>query len=295
MNIMIPSFNQAGEKRATSRDTRRGVVFTIGILLVASASAQTVISGEGVIESKSGGFKFPDGTVQTTAAAEAGDPCATAGDPSDEMIPVGGVCIDKYEASVWSQPDGGIQYGVATDDYPCADDGQDCFGLIYARSVPGVQPSAFITWFQAQQALANAGKRLPSNAEWQMAVAGTPDTGGVDDGGTTCNTDDLEPGVASTGSRSGCVSAFGHHDMVGNLAEWVADWVPLSTACPGWFSSFSDDLMCLSGASTDIVGPGALVRGGDWDYAWEAGPFAVSGTVQPSEGTAESIGFRGAR
>ncbi len=66
----------------------------------------------------------------------------------------------------------------------CADNGQGCkagtAGAIYARSVPGVTPSRFITYFQAQQALANSGKRLPSNAEWQQAVVSTSDS-------TICN------------------------------------------------------------------------------------------------------------
>src|SRR5256885_10575002 len=38
----------------------------------------------------------------------------------------------------------------------------------------GRQAVRLHTYFQAQQALANSGKRLPTNAEWQAAVAGTP-------------------------------------------------------------------------------------------------------------------------
>ena len=60
---------------------------------------------------------------------------------------------------------------------PCADNGQNCADDIFAVSLAGVTPSARITWFQAQAACANAGKRLPTNAEWQVAVAGTPDPG----------------------------------------------------------------------------------------------------------------------
>src|SRR5262245_31109443 len=109
----------------------------------------------------------------------AGAAPACQGDGSgDVMVAAGAVCIDKYEVSVWSSPTGGTQYGATADDYPCGDDGQDCkagtAGEIYARSVPGVTPSRFITYFQAQAALANVGKRLPSNAEWQQAAAGTP-------------------------------------------------------------------------------------------------------------------------
>lgn len=212
-------------------------------------------------------------------------------DPADEMIRVGGVCIDKYEASIWDAPVGGNQIiGDVPSDY-CNPNGQDC-DSIYARSVAGVEPARHITWFQAQQALANSGKRLPTNAEWQMAVRGTPDHPGP------CHTDTAS--VEPTGSSLGCVSDWGAFDMVGNVWEWVADWVPVSTHCPGW-GSFSDDSMCLSGASTALPGPGALIRGGDIGDASTvgaaAGPFAVHGGRPPSISGTPSLttGFRGAR
>ncbi|MGH8558173.1 MAG: SUMF1/EgtB/PvdO family nonheme iron enzyme, partial [Methylococcales bacterium] len=85
------------------------------------------------------------------------------------MVKVGSLCVDAYEASVWNTPAGGTRFGAAADDYPCADNGNDCTGAIYARSEAGETPSGKITWFQAQQACVNAGKRLPTNAEWQMA------------------------------------------------------------------------------------------------------------------------------
>lgn len=210
--------------------------------------------------------------------------------PSD-MVAVGGVCIDKYEASVWDSPTGTTQYGVAADDYPCGDNGQDCTNNIYARSVAGVMPSAYLTWFQAQQACANVGKRLLANAEWQMAAVGTPDPG-LDNGSTDCNTA-IGGTTVPTGSRSDCRSAVGGFDMVGNLAEWVAEWVPASTECPGW-GSFSEDLMCLSGVSTMASGPGALVRGGNQSMGAGAGPLTVSGTVAPSVSN-YIFGFRCAR
>jgi formylglycine-generating enzyme required for sulfatase activity len=225
--------------------------------------------------------------------------------------------MDKYEASVWRVPNattanrslvdrirrgrataadlaagGATQLGMFTDDYaPCANDGQNCANDIYAVSLPGVLPSMNITWFQAEEACANAGKRLPTSAEWQVAANGTPDPG-PDNGTTDCNSA-VPTGLFSaspTGSRSRCVSARGAFDMVGNVAEWVADWVPASASCPGW-GGFSDDAMCLAGASTTLNSPGALVRGGGFAVAGGplAGPLAV--TNHPAS-TSGLVGFR---
>jgi formylglycine-generating enzyme required for sulfatase activity len=234
---------------------------------------------------------------QGEQGAQGAAPACQGNGSGDAMVAAGSACIDKYEVSVWSSPSGGTQYGVSSDNYPCADNGQDCkagtAGEVYARSVPGVQPSRFITYFQAQQALANVGKRLPSNGEWQQAAAGTPDPG-ADNGSTDCNsTAQAGQDPVNTGSRSSCVSNHGAHDMAGNVSEWVADWVPASTGCPGW-GAFSDDDMCLSGASTTATAPGALVRGGFFNHGTDAGPFAVFGGV-PAPTSDLSIGFRGAR
>jgi formylglycine-generating enzyme required for sulfatase activity len=153
---------------------------------------------------------------------------------------------------------------------------------VYAVSIPGVAPAALITWFQAAEAARNAGKRLPTNAEWQAAALGTLDG--------PCNT---SGGVLhATGATAGCVSDVGAFDMVGNLWEWVADWVPRTPACGSW-GSFSDDLQCLAGAATTGA-PGALIRGGDFFLGSSAGVFAVDGDDTPSN-AGSSFGFRAAR
>jgi len=233
-----------------------------------------------------------------------------------DAVPAGAVCMDRYEGSVWRVPNPNttnaplvakIQLGTATaadltaggatplgtlgDDYaPCAADGQNCADDIYAVSLPAVVPAANLTWFQAQEACANAGKRLPTSAEWQLGATGTPDAG-PDNGTTNCNSD---AGSATlTGARKDCRSARGAFDMVGNLDEWVAEWVPLSTACSSW-GGLSDDFMCLLGASTSTVGPGALLRGGDFRSRTSAGPLAVIGSGGPFN-SRPFIGFRCAR
>jgi len=258
-------------------------------------------------------------TLGAATAAAADFPTFPVRTCSTDAVLAGTVCLDKYEASVWRVPDptttnaalvrkiqlgratradliagGGIQLGTASDDYaPCAANGQNCTNDIYAVSLPSEIPSASITWFQAQEACANAGKRLPTNAEWQVGVNGTPDPG-PDNGTTDCNTAS-DVGVSLTGARTSCVSARGAFDMVGNLAEWVADWVPASTDCPGW-ASFSNDDMCLAGASTTRNSPGALVRGGAFASidGPSAGPLAIRAGFAPFHSTA-FIGFRCAR
>ncbi len=235
-----------------------------------------------------------------------------------DAVLAGTVCLDTYEASVWRVPSptttnaslvrkiqlgratrddltagGATQLGTTVDYVPCTKNGQNCANDIYAVSLPSETPSARITWFQAQEACANSGKRLPTNAEWQVGANGTPDPG-PDNGTTDCNS--ATGSVSLTGARSSCVSARGAFDMVGNLTEWVADWVPLSTACPGW-GSFSDDAMCLAGASETATGPGALLRGGSFSFSFgatSAGPLSINGSFVPA-GSSVFIGFRCAR
>ncbi len=265
------------------------------------------------------------GLVAVAIAVAAPAYAAFPADPVTKCAPdavlAGSVCIDKYEASVWRIPatspggksnkglitkvrkgkvkaadltaGGATPLGVTGDDYaPCTANGQNCANDIYAVSLAGVTPSAYITWFQAQEACTNSGKRLPSNAEWQAEANGTPDPG-PDNGTTDCHTASAFAAVA-TGSRSSCVSARGAFDMVGNLDEWVADWVPLSTTCLGW-GAFSNDYQCFAGADTSSTGgPGALLRGGYFVLGANAGPLAVHGNYQPSD-SYYGIGFRCAR
>jgi len=247
-------------------------------------------------------------SLMLTSPALAAQKCAS------DSAQVGATCVDLYEASVWEIPaantklinkvkqgkatladltgGGATQRGVGgVDDYPCDDNGNDCTDMIYAVSIPGVKPSANLTWFQAQQACENAGKRLLHNAEWQQAAAGTPDPGVADDDSTTCNTTlDGFPAndPVNTGSRAACVSNRGVFDMVGNVWEWVADWVPRSTGCGSW--DFSVDIQCLADAATSGE-PGALIRGGHFAHGTGAGVFAVSGGDGPGS-AGVTTGFR---
>lgn len=258
------------------------------------------------------GAAGPAGPVGLTGAvgpAGATGPAGPAGNvfaftcPPDS-VRSGRACIDKYEASVWQTTDpstiakikdgtviladltagGATQRGLAFGDLVaagCPYTGNGCTN-VYAVSIPGVTPSRILTWFQAAAAARNAGKRLPSNAEWQAAALGTPD-------GAPCNVS--AGGLGPTGT-AGCVSDVGAFDMVGNLWEWVADWVPRSTACVTDLFGTGDS-NCLAGADTTF-GPGLLIRGGMWGNGTGAGVFAVHGGSDPSLAFLD-FGFRCAR
>ena len=256
-------------------------------LSIGASSSNTIADGgiEG-IDVKSNtltGAQVDESTLEATSLrTRVGQGGCEGSGPNDVMVKVGSVCIDRYENSIWDAPTGGNQI---TGEIPCNANGQDCTD-IYARSVAGVPPRANITYFQAQQALANSGKRLPTNAEWQMAVAGTPDS-------TACN---VSTGSAqNTGANPDCVSNHGANDMVGNLYERVGDWDEEAAGCQNWGSGLGDDQTCMGRGEGDAVirWAGALVRGGFFSSGTDAGPFAVSSFQLPDP--SPIVGFRGAR
>jgi formylglycine-generating enzyme required for sulfatase activity len=218
------------------------------------------------------------------------------------MAPLAGVCIDQFEASVWVIPSalvakalqgkltaaaltagGAVQVGAAGDDYPafCPDTGNGCRNQMHALSLRGVAPSRFITWFQAAAACANAGKRLPTNAEWQVAAFATPDD-------ASCVVDAPEPGP--TGTQT-CISEWGVYDMVGNVWELVADLVPTAALCTDPIFPGTEDRNCTRNVTATEPTPGAVLRGGAYNLEQESGVFAMvwQGASQTSS---NNIGFR---
>ena len=142
---------------------------------------------------------------------------------------------------------------------------------------------------------------MPTNAEWQGAAAGTPDTGDADDHMTTCNTEGEPTDHVPTGSRKKCVSNFGVFDMVGNASEIVADWLqgggrpwrptenldaPTDPDRAG--EEFGQDIMRgINPAPTRPEGsifPSMIIRGGmvaSGDHGEGAGVFALSALASP--------------
>jgi formylglycine-generating enzyme required for sulfatase activity len=241
-----------------------------------------------------------------------------------DAVLAGTLCVDRYEASVWQIPATNrglvktVQLGKATlaeleaggaVQVSRASAMQDCLAPVfpagfpasgnwtepvYATSLPGVLPTGCITWYQAEQACALAGKRLLTNDEWQIAAAGTTDAVPVDDTSTLCNIA-AGNGPSLTGARTDCVSRWGANDMVGNLYEWVGEWSDRPGACSAWPPDFGGDASCYGGAGAGSL-PGAALRGGYWGFlgGTSAGPFATFAFDPPSF-EAVGTGFRCAR
>ena len=216
--------------------------------------------------------------------------------------------IDKYEVTVGQYN----QFVRATNYRPLPD-------WVYRYSRTDAHPVVGVSWHDARAYAKWAGKRLPTEAEWEKAARGgliqkNHAWGDTAVDGTQCNfadkqlriiwdreresednwadenLDDGYPYTAPIGSYP--PNGYGLYDMVGNVWEWCFDAYDENFYANSTYQNPIAEILIKDGANNIVaINKLRVIRGTSW-YDGVPSVWIASRLGQSPEGQVISVGFR---